>query len=85
MLGCEDGREGNNRGQSGGPIFDTDGHVWGIQSRTAHISLGFDPVIEVGGQAATEHQFLNVGVGASSDTVVAFLRHIGVDAATTTA
>jgi len=72
------------RGQSGGPIFDTEGHVWGIQSHTAHISLGFDPVLEIEGRRVTEHQFMNVGVAASSETVVAFLAHVGVDAATTT-
>jgi hypothetical protein len=71
-------------GQSGGPIFDVDGRVWGIQVRTHHIPLGFDPEVEVGGRQAVEHQFMNVRVGASSQTVVAFLGHIGVSVATTT-
>lgn len=71
------------RGQSGGPIFDVDGHVWGIQVRTHHIPLGFDPEVEVGGRKVVEHQFMNVGVGTSSETVVAFLEHIGVSVATT--
>jgi len=31
------------KGQSGGPIFDTDGVICGIQSRTAHLQLGFSP------------------------------------------
>lgn len=30
------------RGQSGGPLFDPDGRVIGIQSRTKHLHLGFD-------------------------------------------
>jgi hypothetical protein len=71
------------RGQSGGPIFDVDGHVWGIQVRTQHIPLGFDPEVEVGGRKVVEHQFMNVGLGASSQTVLAFLEHIGVSVATT--
>jgi hypothetical protein len=29
------------RGQSGGPIFDRNGHVWAIQSRTQSLPLGF--------------------------------------------
>ena len=72
------------RGQSGGPIFDTDGHVWGIQAHTTHVPLGFDPELEIGGRKVVEHQFMNVGVGASGDTVVAFLEHVGVSVATTT-
>jgi hypothetical protein len=72
------------RGQSGGPIFDVDGHIWGIQSRTAHLPLGFDPEVGVpGGAKVTEHQFMNVGIGASSETVLAFLHHHGVAVATT--
>jgi hypothetical protein len=70
------------RGQSGGPIFDPDGHVWGIQSRTNHLPLGFDPVVEVEGTRVTEHQFMNVGVGTSAETVLGFLRHVSVAAAT---
>lgn len=30
------------RGQSGGPLFDTQGKVIGMQSRTKHLHLGFD-------------------------------------------
>lgn len=31
------------RGQSGGPIFDQQGTIWGIQSHTGHLDLGFSP------------------------------------------
>jgi hypothetical protein len=31
------------KGQSGGPIFDVEGTVWGIQSNTLPYPLGFDP------------------------------------------
>ena len=30
------------KGQSGGPLFDTAGLVYGMQSRTNHLYLGFD-------------------------------------------
>lgn len=30
------------RGQSGGPVFDTDATIWGMQSATAHLDLNFD-------------------------------------------
>lgn len=30
------------RGQSGGPLFDSDGRIIGMQSRTKHLHLGFD-------------------------------------------
>ena len=50
------------QGQSGGPVFDTQGRVWGIQSRTHHLNLGFSPRLEVAGKRVTEHQFLNVGL-----------------------
>ncbi|HKT31342.1 MAG TPA: serine protease [Gammaproteobacteria bacterium] len=35
------------RGQSGGPAFDSEGHVWGMQSQTNHLDLDFDVDIEV--------------------------------------
>jgi hypothetical protein len=70
------------RGQSGGPLFDPDGHVWGIQSRTNHVPLGFDPQIEAGGAIVTEHQFMNVGVATASETVLGLLQGLGAVVAT---
>lgn len=51
------------RGQNGGPIFDTQGRVWAIQSRTVHFPLGFSPKVKKNGQEVEENQFLNVGLG----------------------
>jgi len=53
------------RGQSGGPAFDQDGIVWGMQSGTKHLYLNFDVDLEVirGGQEkhVKESAFLHVG------------------------
>jgi hypothetical protein len=65
------------RGQCGGPIFDTEGRVWAMQSRTMHLPLGFSPEIDVAGKRVTEHQFLNVGWGVHGQTLVDFARAHG--------
>jgi len=69
------------RGQSGGPVFDPDGVVWGIQSRTVHLPLGFNPKLTVGEREVEEHQFLNVGLAAHVDEVVRLLRSKGAEVA----
>jgi len=61
------------RGQSGGPIFDVQGNIWGIQSRTASLPLGFSPVVKQGGREITEHQFMHVGWGCHVKEIVKFL------------
>ena len=62
-------------GQSGGPIVDAHGVVWGLQSHTRHHSLGFNPPVP--GQNGAEqnaHQFLNVGLGAHAEAILRFLQ-----------
>jgi hypothetical protein len=53
------------RGQSGGPAFDFDGKIWGIQASTAHLDLNFDinqDVMRKGKKKKiSDHAFLNVG------------------------
>lgn len=66
------------RGQSGGPIFDTRGTVWGIQSQTGHLALGFSPPVPNGRPGEVEHQFLNVGRGAHPETICNLLKETGV-------
>jgi hypothetical protein len=61
------------RGQSGGPIFDSKGTVWAIQSRTMHFPLGFSPKVKKDGREVEENQFLNVGWGVHPEVLVAFL------------
>lgn len=62
------------RGQSGGPIFDSKGTIWAVQSQTMHLQLGFSPKIQKNGHEVEENQFLNVGLGIHPELIVAFLR-----------
>jgi hypothetical protein len=66
------------RGQSGGPVFDKDGVVWGIQSRTNHLELGFSPEVTKQGKKVAEHQFLNVGLAAYVSEISALLTRYNV-------
>jgi hypothetical protein len=45
------------RGQSGGPRFDVNGMVWGLQSRTQHLALGFSPQVEVNAKTSSSTNF----------------------------
>jgi hypothetical protein len=65
-------------GQSGGPIFDRHGVVWGIQSQTHHLPLGFSPPVPNGRPNEKEHQFLNVGLGTHPRTIVNMLNDLKV-------
>lgn len=62
------------RGQSGGPIFDKYGNIWGVQSRTMHLPLGFSPKIKIGSKEIEEHQFINVGIGTHIEEITSLLR-----------
>lgn len=66
------------RGQSGGPVFDVNGVVWGIQSHTRHFPLGFSPTVKVGGKDVEEHQFLNVGLAAHPASLIALFDESGI-------
>src|SRR5690606_2946450 len=58
------------KGQSGGPIFDSNGHIWAVQSKTSHLPLGFNPTVP--NTNTKEHQFLNVGWGVHAETIINF-------------
>lgn len=66
------------RGQSGGPAFDVDGRVWGMQSATNHLDLDFDVDIDVqrGGQKrrVKESAFLHVGYCVHVNILKQFMR-----------
>ncbi len=66
------------RGQSGGPVFDTAGRVWGIQSMTRHLPLGFSPTIRKNGVTVEENQFINLGWSVHVQAVLNFLDQHGV-------
>jgi trypsin-like peptidase len=66
------------RGQSGGPIFDTRGRLWGIQTATAHLPLGFQPEFMEHGKMPRQQQFLNVGRGVHGETIQGLLNQLGI-------
>ena len=66
------------RGQSGGPVCDSRGRIWGIQSRTAHIPLGFNPTVTANGRTFEEHQFINLGWAVHVRLILEALRARGV-------
>lgn len=61
------------RGQSGGPIFDTNGTIWALQSMTRHVPLGFSPTINKNGVNIEENQFINLGWGVHVKVILELL------------
>jgi hypothetical protein len=66
------------RGQSGGPIVDMTGTVWGIQSKTTHLPLGFNPSVTTGARTTVEHQFMSLGIGSHPAEVHKALNDRGI-------
>ena len=62
------------KGQSGGPIFDTNGHIYAMQVQTNHIPLGFHSISEYDGKSIVENQFLNVGIGVHGKLLQQIMR-----------
>lgn len=66
------------RGQSGGPLFDTEGRIYGMQFLTSHYHLGFDMqekevMINSVPTNISNHPFLHVGWCVHVDRIRAFL------------
>ena len=66
------------RGQSGGPLFDINGTVYGMQYATNHLHLGFDikdkEVIHEGKKSrVSNYPFLHVGLCVHVDRIKEFL------------
>jgi hypothetical protein len=57
-------------GQSGGPIFDQKGTIWGIQSATRSYTLDLKTKVQ---------QYYHVGVGVHTATILAFLKENKVE------
>lgn len=71
------------KGQSGGPLFDQEGFIFGMQSMTHHKHLGFDIVdyeINKGSQkkVVSNFPFLHLGICIHVDIIKAFLKQHGV-------
>ena len=68
------------RGQSGGPTFDVQGTIWAIQSQTRHFPLGFGSNQKHSKNAEhLKHQYLNVGWGTHSETIVNLLKEKNIN------
>lgn len=70
------------RGQSGAPVFDAEGMVWGIQVATGHLDLNFDvdqEVIRDGSKTRVKDSaFLHIGLCVHVDAVKQFMRNNNV-------
>lgn len=67
------------RGQSGGPLFDSHGIVYGMQFATNHLHLGFDlkdhEIISNGKRTkVSNNPFLHVGICVHADKIKEFLK-----------
>lgn len=62
------------KGQSGGPIFDTEGNIYAIQSKNLTLPLGYKGTVEIKGKKVEENQFINVGIGVHTQTIVSLLK-----------
>lgn len=71
------------RGQSGGPVFDTNGVIWGMQSATSHLDLDFDVNQEVlrngKKKRVNDSAFLHVGHCVHINVLKDFMREHNVD------
>ena len=71
------------RGQSGGPLFDNDGVIYGMQSRTKHLHLGFDienNEILIDGviKKVSDYSFIHLGECIHVDIIKDFLKQHNV-------
>ncbi|MBE9465661.1 serine protease [Dyadobacter subterraneus] len=72
------------RGQSGGPLFDRNGVIYGMQSATRHLHLGFDQVnreVITDGhrKRVSNFPFLNVGQCVHVDVIKSYLRELKIN------
>lgn len=62
------------KGQSGGPICDSEGNLFAIQSQNITMPLGFKGFVEVNKKTVEENQFINVGIGVHPKTIIELLQ-----------
>jgi hypothetical protein len=71
------------KGQSGGPLFNSQGIIYGMQSSTRHLHLGFDlenQEMLLGNKIkkVTDYSFLHLGLCIHADIIKNFLREKSV-------
>jgi hypothetical protein len=71
------------KGQSGGPLFDENGIIYGIQSRTKHLHLGFDLenmelFVKGRKKRINDYSFIHLGECIHVDAIKVFLRQHNV-------
>ena len=72
------------RGQSGGPLFDSDGKIYGMQFATNHLHLGFDikdkEIIHDGRKSkVSNYPFLHVGICVHVNKIKEFLKENNIE------
>lgn len=65
-------------GQSGGPLFDTRGILWGVQSRTEMHAFRVRAHFTDGGRAGNKVLSVNLGIAVHPELLVCYLRDIGI-------
>ncbi len=71
------------RGQSGGPLFDENGTVYGMQFSTKHLHLGFDIedkeiIVQGKIKKINDYSFIHLGQCVHADVIKDFLKEKGV-------
>ena len=71
------------KGQSGGPLFNKDGIIYGMQSSTKHLHLGFDIVdkeilLNNKVEKVSNYSFIHLGQCIHAETIKEFLREHNV-------
>ncbi|MBC7536017.1 MAG: trypsin-like peptidase domain-containing protein [Ferruginibacter sp.] len=72
------------RGQSGGPLFDEKGIVYGMQFSTKHLHLGFDLIdkeimVNNGIKKVSDYSFIHLGQCIHVNAIKAFLKEHKID------
>ena len=76
------------KGQSGGPLFDVEGRIYGMQFATNHLHLGFDlkdREIFIDGKKTkvSNNPFLHVGLCIHVDKIIEFLKEHNIEFSST--
>jgi hypothetical protein len=71
------------KGQSGGPLFDEKGWIYGMQSSTKHLHLGFDLVdkeimVDNKLKKISDYSFIHLGQCIHADIIREFLKEMNV-------